>query len=625
MKTAVERSYNLAEPLLPRTHITDAGSNPSAPNGPTIIESSLMVSNDLNVRGNDDDEASMNDQSCFYRFLGFPKPIGCGGSNRILSSPLLHMAMLSNLSTSYNVINVGYVLDVMAQSNSTYAEQRTSESDGLCASSLLFGMVFGQLCGGVLGDQMSRQKALFVVMWIQIISSLGSAFLLFDSSNNFTVYDSLAVWRFCLGLGCGGVYPLAATMTSELVSASSSSSATQAASNIDEGHEGALAEKIKSKLVAITFSTQGVGFLLVPLVTWLVVTILGVNSSSSSNGSEWAWKIILAFGCLPGLLVILLQCCATCGNENMSVYGPIQEDAQTRELENISNEHGDHCVNGEQPLDSVVSSPVDVSWMAGDSDDESDMDDAHASLSPSILTAIRQEPRIVRKLGGTAACWFLFDILFYGNTLFTPVVLKQAFGASETIASTACDAFILTLLALPGYCLSVVTLGRFLSPKWVQMQGFAFMGVLYLAIGVYFKIIGQHKIVLLLLYGMTFMFANWGPNTTTFLLPSLTFSKECRSTLNGVAAACGKMGALLGSTAFEPLAKQYGDAVVMILCAGVSAIGFLLTFLCLDGQEKRQHHNLEQGSLSQLNASGDDDHSNKRVSAVLHISPREII
>jgi len=61
------------------------------------------------------------------------------------------------------------------------------------------------------------------------------------------------------------------------------------------------------------------------------------------------------------------------------------------------------------------------------------------------------------------------------------------------------------------------------------------------------------------------------------MLPSLTFSKSCRSTLNGICAACGKAGALMGATLFAPTAINLGDGVVMIICAVISMLSFILT------------------------------------------------
>ena len=61
------------------------------------------------------------------------------------------------------------------------------------------------------------------------------------------------------------------------------------------------------------------------------------------------------------------------------------------------------------------------------------------------------------------------------------------------------------------------------------------------------------------------------------MLPSMTFSPGCRSTLNGVSAASGKVGALIGAIIFEPAAKAFGNSTVMLFCAFLSCIGTLMT------------------------------------------------
>jgi len=113
------------------------------------------------------------------------------------------------------------------------------------------------------------------------------------------------------------------------------------------------------------------------------------------------------------------------------------------------------------------------------------------------------------------------------------------------------------------------------------MQGFAVMPILYSIISYMWNDLTQHHWLLLMLYGSTFFFSNYGPNTTTFMLPSITFSPDCRSTLNGISAACGKTGALLGSIMFEPIANIYGDGMVMFLCALTSVFAGIITAYCV--------------------------------------------
>lgn len=47
--------------------------------------------------------------------------------------------------------------------------------------------------------------------------------------------------------------------------------------------------------------------------------------------------------------------------------------------------------------------------------------------------------------------------------------------------------------------------------------------------------------LMLILYGLTFFFSNFGPNSTTFILPAETFPPHIRTTMNGFSAAMGKV------------------------------------------------------------------------------------
>ena len=52
------------------------------------------------------------------------------------------------------------------------------------------------------------------------------------------------------------------------------------------------------------------------------------------------------------------------------------------------------------------------------------------------------------------------------------------------------------------------------------------------------------------LYALTFFFANWGPNSTTYILPSELFPARFRSSAHGFCAAMGKAGAITGVFGF---------------------------------------------------------------------------
>ena len=55
------------------------------------------------------------------------------------------------------------------------------------------------------------------------------------------------------------------------------------------------------------------------------------------------------------------------------------------------------------------------------------------------------------------------------------------------------------------------------------------------------------------LYCLTNFFTNFGPNTTTFIVPGEAFPTRYRSTAHGISAASGKLGAIIAQVGFANL------------------------------------------------------------------------
>jgi len=485
----------------------DYEKTPGSSSGSTIATSTCSI------EGTDESTMTNMFDWVFLRVFGFDSnPLQQRSQNcRNSAAADLSLSMISNFSTAYNVISISLALRMMEASKLS----PMPSDEELCSSALIAGMIVGQLTLGAMGDVLGRHRAMSFVLLLQVAGALLSACSC-PVSNFCSVFDVLAFWRFILGLGCGGVYPLSATLT------------TESSSN----------NKDKAKLVALTFSFQGVGYLVLPIAAMVIVSILGESSTLS-------WRILLGLGCLPGTILMVYR-----------------QRPQTHTTQST--------VASDDSLESVAIL------------DQNLPPAPRARVVPvSIVDAILLEPNLIRKLAGTAGCWLLFDILFYGNTLFQPVVLQAAFGSSaESVFKGAHDTFWLALMALPGYYVTVAAVGR-QSPRWIQIQGFLVMGVLYWCIGVFFDQLSKHCYSLLLVYGSTFFFSNYGPNATTFMLPSMTFDKSCRSTLNGISAAAGKVGALLGSTIFVASLRQWGEVPVFLCCSVLAFVGCFLTLFCV--------------------------------------------
>ncbi len=75
------------------------------------------------------------------------------------------------------------------------------------------------------------------------------------------------------------------------------------------------------------------------------------------------------------------------------------------------------------------------------------------------------------------------------------------------------------------------------------------------------------------------LMVNAGPNATTYLLPAELFPTELRASGHGLAAAAGKLGAVVGIFFLPVLKAQLGIATTVAIAAGISLIGLMVTWM----------------------------------------------
>jgi MFS family permease len=136
---------------------------------------------------------------------------------------------------------------------------------------------------------------------------------------------------------------------------------------------------------------------------------------------------------------------------------------------------------------------------------------------------------------------------------------------------------IFVVAAVPGYLLGIARLDR-VGHRKLQLIGFGMMALCFAIIGL---VPGLTTAVLpfLLVYGVSYFFTEFGPNMTTFVMPSEVFPVTMRATGHGISAGVGKLGAFIGVFLFPVLASSLGLRGTLLLTAAVSAGGLLLTLV----------------------------------------------
>jgi MFS family permease len=375
----------------------------------------------------------------------------------------------------------------------------------LLNSTMLAAAFLGALVFGRYADRVGRKRVYWLVAAIMIAGALGSAL-----SQSFWM---LITFRFVLGIGVGGDYPVSAVMVSEYAN-----------------------RKDRGKLVGMVFGTQALGLMIGPLIA---LALLG-----SGAGNDTVWRILLGLGALPAAAVVYLR-------SRMPESPRYQAHVRNR-------------------LDQAASSAPAMT--AGVSDVR-----PGGMAHEAGLQAFRTNRRWLVMLAGTAGCWFLLDYAYYGNTISTPQILSLISPHATTMTKITIQLAIFVVAAVPGYILAIARLDR-IGHRKLQLIGFAMMALCFLIIG---AVPGMTTMVapFLLVYGISYFFTEFGPNMTTFVLPSELYPVTMRATGHGISAGVGKLGAFIGVFLFPLLQTSLGLRGTLLLTAGASVLGLALTLV----------------------------------------------
>jgi len=370
------------------------------------------------------------------------------------------------LADSYDLFVINIVLLMMRQ-NESYGPL-TPDVQTHVSFMAIVGAMAGQLCFGFLGDQYGRRRMFLLTAALTIVGNVLQATA--QPRQSMGIYQQMMLYRFIMGMGVGGEYPAAGTITSE------NSTAWQRGRNL-----------------AAVFSMQGVGRLLCALVLLI--------SAFTIENTDLQWRVAIIVGALPMMAAIFFR------------------------------------------------------WLP-----ETDAFRHHVEARyPNMRLRFKNIWRTVwenrRALAGTAGSWFILDMLFYGNSLFSADV-TETMGFGSGIRGRTVQNLIIQSMAMPGYILAVIFIDR-IGKKRLQLIGFFGEGLIFGFMAAYQSPLKQAPVVFLLMYALTFLFDNFGANTATFVIPAVIYPTEARSTCHGISAAAGKAGAVVGASAFLRLVSMY--------------------------------------------------------------------
>jgi MFS family permease len=185
--------------------------------------------------------------------------------------------------------------------------------------------------------------------------------------------------------------------------------------------------------------------------------------------------------------------------------------------------------------------------------------------------------------------WFLQDLGTYGIGIFTPTILARTVGHEYDFARNISAMIHRDMLAAKGAALIDILLivgilaAVFLADRVgrIRLQILGFVGC---AAGLALAMLSQRaaepsRTVLLFGGFMLFNFmTNIGPNAQTYLLAGEVFPTGLRGRGAGLAAAVGKVGAVLTAFLFPVLLASLGVTTLLMALITTSLLGAVITW-----------------------------------------------
>jgi len=407
----------------------------------------------------------------------------------------------------------------------------------------VIGTFIGQLVFGVLGDVFGRKAAYGVSLGLMIVGAITSA-MSSSTVRGMNVVVMLSIWRFVLGIGIGGDYPLSAVITSEYATVNT-----------------------RGRMIGAVFALQGIGQLTAAIVSLIVISCFKNAIIRDPLNTDYVWRICIGLGCVPAVLGAYYR-------------------AKLPETPRYTAH-----VKGNRDL-----AMKDINAVLTDKTQVNEVEDATPLPRKGVPGRITTADFInhyskwknLKVLLGCSLSWFMLDVAFYGLSLNQSVVLTQiGYTKSkkepyEYLFSLAVGNCLINLMgSVPGYWFTVWLVEIWGRVK-IQLMGFVIVAIIFLILSAgYNAILKETTALFIVLYCLAQFFFNFGPNSTTFIIPGEVFPTRYRSTSHGICAATGKLGAIISSFGFTYLVNVYTNGVQLLLGIFVifMAAGVLTTLL----------------------------------------------
>ncbi|KAF6798833.1 hypothetical protein CMUS01_15687 [Colletotrichum musicola] len=195
-----------------------------------------------------------------------------------------------------------------------------------------------------------------------------------------------------------------------------------------------------------------------------------------------------------------------------------------------------------------------------------------------------------KPLLGCCAAWFLYDAVVYPFNLLAPTLVAGFTSQKQTMLQSIGWSALVNAFALPGAFIGALLMDR-IGRRQTYALGWAIVCVFGFAIGGSMIQLSNVFPLFVTLYGLFQTFLSVGPGDCNFLVSSESFPTPLRGHFLGFAAAVGKAGAAVGTTALSAALASFDDRLkgqqaIFLIGSGISVVGTLCVWFLIPDAPK---------------------------------------
>jgi MFS family permease len=160
-------------------------------------------------------------------------------------------------------------------------------------------------------------------------------------------------------------------------------------------------------------------------------------------------------------------------------------------------------------------------------------------------------------LTGISLSWFIWDFIVYPFNIYSSSIVNNITGGNQSLTVVLGWSCVINLFTIPGTVFGAFV-ADWMGPKSTMVLGLVCQAAVGFVMSGLYRQLSDHIAAFDVVYGIFLSLGALGAGNCVIILAAKASPTAVRGQFYGIAAASGKIGALVGTWAFPPIIDAFG-------------------------------------------------------------------